>query len=133
VAALLSLLIPFAIPLGITLWLGTTRMRVLGLLAFGPVAIAAWFVVALLSSPTRIEDANCHHCGEYFGRWLDPVAFLFFWLWVVLWLVGVGLGAAIRHKREASESDKNRQYLLVVFAALLRASPCSSSPRSDPA
>jgi hypothetical protein len=101
VGVLLSLLIPFVIPVGLTFWLGRTRLRTLILLGLGPAAIGVWFLVGIVTGPRTVEEAHCHHCGEYFGTVMDPVNFFFLAFWLALWVPGVGLGAAIRHQRQS--------------------------------
>jgi hypothetical protein len=61
--------------------LGTTRLRILGLLALGSGLLAVWSLIV--------------------GLAVDALSSFFVSLWVFLWFVGVGLGAAIRHQRRA--------------------------------
>jgi hypothetical protein len=79
----------------LTAWLGRTRRRVLAIGALGVITMAALVFLSLLFAPGSVEEANCHHCAEYFGRWVDPLALIFPALLTVAWCVGVVIGRMI--------------------------------------
>jgi hypothetical protein len=83
----------------LTLWLGGNAKRVVVIGACGVVAAAALVALSLVFAPESVEQANCHHCAEYLGRWVDPLALLFPAVLALAWLIGVGVGAGARATR----------------------------------
>lgn len=82
--------VAFALALLVGFLLGTTTRRVVLAVAIGPAILAAWVAVAL------IADGPCHHCGDYFGRSVDPIVFRLAWANALAWLVGAVAGAVVR-------------------------------------
>ena len=78
----------------VTAWLGSNRRRVLAIAAFGVIALGALVAVSLATAPTSVEQSTCHHCAEYLGRWVDPLALIFPAVLGAAWLIGVVIGAA---------------------------------------
>ena len=82
-------------PLVFTAWLGSNHRRVLAIAGFGVVAVGLLVAVSLATAPTSVEQSTCHHCAEYLGRWVDPLALIFPAVLGAGWLVGVVIGAAV--------------------------------------
>jgi hypothetical protein len=77
-----------------TAWLGSNHRRVLAIAAFGVGAVSVLVAVSLATAPTSVEESTCHHCAEYLGRWVDPLALIFPAVLGAAWLIGVVIGAA---------------------------------------
>jgi len=69
---------------------GTTMRRTVLVIGIGLVSLAAWMTAAL------IADGPCHHCGNYFGRSVDPIVFWLAGANGLAWLIGAVSGAAAR-------------------------------------
>jgi hypothetical protein len=89
-ALIVALVLAFAV--------GRTARRVGVVLATGLLLVALWGVLGIVLAS---EDQACHDCGRYFGKWIDPVFFLFLAFNALGWTAGSLIGAGLRRLRAA--------------------------------
>ena len=88
--------VPLLLAALVTYWLGRSARRVAIIVAVGVALLLAWFLLIWATAPRSVEEADCHHCAEYFGRWIDPIGVWFSGILVALWVAGVVVGWAVR-------------------------------------
>jgi uncharacterized membrane protein len=75
----------------------STPRRLVALVALAAIAVLALVVARVLTAPSEQPEV-CPECGEYFGRWLDPVVFVVTPVYALLFALGAIVGSTLRQR-----------------------------------